>query len=131
MAQQVLLKVDNLSKYFELEKNTTLQAVSNVSFQIKKGETFGIVGESGCGKSTLGRTIIGLYKASNGQILYNDTNMENISEKDTFSFRRKMQMIFQDPYASKSSFYCARDFGRTFGNSWSVSYKGRKKCKDR
>lgn len=100
MAQQVLLKVDNLSKYFELEKNTTLQAVSNVSFQIKKGETFGIVGESGCGKSTLGRTIIGLYKASNGQILYNDTNMENISEKDTFSFRRKMQMIFQDPYAS-------------------------------
>jgi len=100
MAHQVLLKVENLSKYFELEKNTTLQAVSNVSFQIKKGETFGIVGESGCGKSTLGRTIIGLYKASNGQILYNDTNMENISEKDTFSFRRKMQMIFQDPYAS-------------------------------
>ena len=100
MTQQVLLKVENLSKYFELEKNTTLQAVSNVSFHIKKGETFGIVGESGGGKSTLGRTIIGLYKASNGQILYNDMNMESISEKDTFSFRRKMQMIFQDPYAS-------------------------------
>lgn len=100
MAQQVLLKVENVSKHFELEKNTTLQAVSNVSFSIKKGETFGIVGESGCGKSTLGRTIMGLYRASNGQVLYNDTNMESMSEKDAFSFRRKMQMIFQDPYAS-------------------------------
>ena len=100
MTQQVLLKVDNVSKHFELEKNMTLQAVSNVSFHIKRGETFGIVGESGCGKSTLGRTIIGLYKTSNGQILYNDTNLESVSTKDTFAFRRKMQMIFQDPYAS-------------------------------
>ncbi|KLV22501.1 ABC transporter ATP-binding protein [Niallia circulans] len=100
MTQQVLLKVENVSKHFELEKNTTLQAVSNVSFSIKKGETFGIVGESGCGKSTLGRTIMGLYKASNGQVLYNDINMGSMSEKDNFSFRRKMQMIFQDPYAS-------------------------------
>ena len=100
MTQQVLLKVENVSKHFELEKNTTLQAVSNVSFSIKKGETFGIVGESGCGKSTFGRTIMGLYKASNGQVLYNDINMGSMSEKDNFSFRRKMQMIFQDPYAS-------------------------------
>lgn len=100
MTQQVLLKVENVSKHFELEKNTILQAVSNVSFSIKKGETFGIVGESGCGKSTLGRTIMGLYKASNGQVLYNDINMGSMSEKDNFSFRRKMQMIFQDPYAS-------------------------------
>lgn len=100
MTQQVLLKVENVSKHFELEKNTTLQAVSNVSFSIKKGETFGIVGESGCGKSTLGRTIMGLYKASNGQVLYNDINMGSMSEKDNYSFRRKMQMIFQDPYAS-------------------------------
>lgn len=100
MTQQVLLKVENVSKHFELEKNTTLQAVSNVSFSIKKGETFGIVGESGCGKSTLGRTIMGLYKASNGQVLYNDINMGSMSEKDNFLFRRKMQMIFQDPYAS-------------------------------
>lgn len=100
MTQQVLLKVENVSKQFELEKNTTLQAVSNVSFSIKKGETFGIVGESGCGKSTLGRTIMGLYKASNGQVLYNGINMRSMSEKDNFSFRRKMQMIFQDPYAS-------------------------------
>lgn len=100
MSQQVLLEVKKVSKHFELEKNMTLQAVNDVTFHIHKGETFGIVGESGCGKSTLGRTIIGLYKSSDGEIVYNKQNLEVLKEKDKLAFQRKIQMIFQDPYAS-------------------------------
>ncbi|WP_445490682.1 ABC transporter ATP-binding protein [Niallia sp. 03133] len=100
MSQQVLLKVEKLSKNFTLDHNVQLQAVNEVSFHINKGETFGIVGESGCGKSTLGRTIIGLYKSSKGTIHYDNKKMETLREKEKFSFYQKMQMIFQDPYAS-------------------------------
>lgn len=100
MSDQVLLSVKNVSKHFDLDKNVQLQAVNEVSFEIKKGETFGVVGESGCGKSTLGRTIIGLYKSSQGEIRYNNKNTEALTEDEKFIHHRKMQMIFQDPYAS-------------------------------
>ncbi|MFT8320290.1 MAG: oligopeptide/dipeptide ABC transporter ATP-binding protein [Bacillus sp. (in: firmicutes)] len=100
MSQQVLLKVENVSKTFTLDRNEQLLAVNDVSFHINKGETFGIVGESGCGKSTLGRTIIGLYKSSKGEITYNNKKMETLGEKEKTLFYQKMQMIFQDPYAS-------------------------------
>ncbi|WHY34439.1 ATP-binding cassette domain-containing protein [Cytobacillus firmus] len=100
MAKEALLQVNNLKKHFSMGKGQTLKAVDDVSFHIKQGETFGIVGESGCGKSTAGRTIIGLYNRTEGEVLYEGKNVHNMTEKERFAFHRKMQMIFQDPYAS-------------------------------
>jgi peptide/nickel transport system ATP-binding protein len=98
--QQALLEVKNLKKYFHLGKNEVLKAVDGVSFQINRGETFGIVGESGCGKSTAGRTIIGLYDRTDGEVIFNGKDIHKLNNKEMFSFHRQMQMIFQDPYAS-------------------------------
>lgn len=84
---------------FTLEK-TIVHAVNDVSFTVKKGETFSIVGESGCGKSTLARTIIGLYKPNSGAILYQGKRIDTLSEKEWLPYRAKMQMVFQNPYAS-------------------------------
>jgi peptide/nickel transport system ATP-binding protein len=100
MENQVLLEVNNLKKYFFLNKKETLKAVDGVSFHIHKGETFGIVGESGCGKSTAGRTIIGLYDHTEGEVIYDGKKVHSLNHKEKFEFHRKMQMIFQDPYAS-------------------------------
>jgi peptide/nickel transport system ATP-binding protein len=71
-----------------------------VSLSIKKGETLSVVGESGCGKSTLARVVLGLYAPNSGQVLYKDKRIDNLSHKEMLPFRKKMQMIFQDPYAS-------------------------------
>lgn len=100
MDTQALLEVKSLKKYFNMGKAGVLKAVDDVSFQIFKGETFGVVGESGCGKSTIGRTIIGLYDATDGEVLYNGKNIHKMNNKERFAFHKKMQMIFQDPYAS-------------------------------
>jgi peptide/nickel transport system ATP-binding protein len=100
MPNEALLKVNNLKKHFSMGKGQTLKAVDDVSFHIRKGETFGIVGESGCGKSTAGRTIIGLYDRTEGEVIYGGRNVHIMTEKERFAFHRKMQMIFQDPYAS-------------------------------
>jgi peptide/nickel transport system ATP-binding protein len=95
-----LLQVNNLKKYFNLSKGEILKAVDGVTFHIHKGETLGIVGESGCGKSTAGRTIIGLYDLTDGEVIYHGKNIHSMNSKERFSFHRQMQMIFQDPYAS-------------------------------
>jgi peptide/nickel transport system ATP-binding protein len=95
-----LLQVNNLKKYFNIGKGEILKAVDGVTFHIHKGETLGIVGESGCGKSTAGRTIIGLYDSTDGEVIYNGKNIHSMNSKERFSFHRQMQMIFQDPYAS-------------------------------
>lgn len=100
MEDQVLLEVKNLKKHFSLGKGETLKAVDGISFNVLKGETFGVVGESGCGKSTAGRTIIGLYDQTDGEVIFKGNNIHNMNEKERFSFYRNMQMIFQDPYAS-------------------------------
>ncbi|MEH7344450.1 oligopeptide/dipeptide ABC transporter ATP-binding protein [Bacillus sp. JJ1532] len=100
MTNEALLEVKHLKKHFSLGKGQILKAVDDVSFYIKKGETFGIVGESGCGKSTAGRTIIGLYDRTEGEVIFEGKNVHEMNEKEKFAFHRKMQMIFQDPYAS-------------------------------
>lgn len=98
--KEVLVKVQNLKKYFEVGKDVYLKAIDDVSFDIYKGETLGLVGESGCGKSTTGRTILNIYKATDGTVEFNGKNVHKMNSKDKKEFNKKAQMIFQDPYAS-------------------------------
>lgn len=100
MAEDHILEVKNLKKHFHLGGNRILKAVDGLSFAIKRGETFGLVGESGCGKSTAGRTIIRLYEATDGEVLFNGLNINKLSGNDKKQYNRNMQMVFQDPYAS-------------------------------
>lgn len=95
-----VLEVKNLCKYFEVGRGLTLKAVDNVSFEIAAGETLGLVGESGCGKTTCGRTCIGLYKQTSGEVNYNGKDIYKLKGRDLLNFRKETQMIFQDPYAS-------------------------------
>ncbi len=94
-----LLEVRNLKKYFPVP-NGTLHAVDDVTFNLNKGETLGIVGESGCGKSTLGKTILRLTNPTSGQVIYNGRDIAAISDKEFVKLRPELQMIFQDPMSS-------------------------------
>ena len=96
---EILLEAKNLTKYFSTKKGQ-LHAVDNVSFHIDKGETLGLVGESGCGKSTTGRVLIRLLEANSGQILYKGKDVLKYSGQEMKEARRKMQIVFQDPYSS-------------------------------
>ncbi|GAB4564519.1 MAG: ATP-binding cassette domain-containing protein [Geothermobacteraceae bacterium] len=111
-----LLSVRNLTRHFDISgglldqirfsggrfhrQKTLVRAVNNISFDILPGETFSVVGESGCGKSTLGRTIMGLYAPNAGEIHYRGDRIDNLDPRSLLPYRRKMQMVFQDPYAS-------------------------------
>lgn len=103
---EYLLEINNLRKFFPIRKgffggNTSyVKAVDDVSFKIRRGETLGLVGESGCGKTTCGRTVLKLYEPTGGEILYNGENITKYSSNQMLDYRRKMQIIFQDPYAS-------------------------------
>jgi oligopeptide/dipeptide ABC transporter ATP-binding protein len=94
-----LIEVQNLKKYFIVPAGL-LHAVDNVSFTIEKGETLGVVGESGCGKSTLGRTIIRLQEATGGHILLDGEDITHVSGQKLREVRKKVQIVFQDPYSS-------------------------------
>jgi oligopeptide/dipeptide ABC transporter ATP-binding protein len=94
-----LIEIKNLSKYFEVPAGL-LHAVENISFTIEKGKTLGVVGESGCGKSTLGRTMIRLQEATAGHILLNGEDITHASGKKLKEVRKKVQIVFQDPYSS-------------------------------
>ena len=100
--EQPLIQVKNLKQYFNINmgwfKNKPLKAVDDVSFNINKGETLGLVGESGCGKTTVGRTILHLYKPTSGEVIYNGNPIK--TKADIKKFREKATMVFQDPYSS-------------------------------
>ena len=102
-----LVLVDQLKKHFPIRQGLiidreigSVKAVDGISFSIQRGETLGLVGESGCGKTTAGRTILGLYPITSGRVLVTGISLENASKEQMKLFRRKAQIIFQDPYAS-------------------------------
>jgi len=105
-SNDTLLRVDDLVMHFPIYRGViqrqvgAVRAVDGVSFEVKRGETLGLVGESGCGKSTTGRTILQLYKPTGGQVHFEGVDLVNLKGEGLRQMRRKMQMIFQDPYAS-------------------------------
>ena len=106
MENEVILKVENLKKYFPIKGGFfgktvgNVRAVDDISLEIKKGETLGIVGESGCGKSTTGRAILQLLKPTDGKIYFKGQRIDGMKKSELRSIRPKMQLIFQDPYSS-------------------------------
>ena len=97
---RALLEVKDLKKHFRVGRGMTLKAVDGISLEIKKGETFGLVGESGYGKSTVGRTLVRLYEPSAGQVVFGGTDIHRTTGEEAKALSRKMQMVFQDPQAS-------------------------------
>ncbi|HQU37172.1 MAG TPA: ATP-binding cassette domain-containing protein, partial [Anaerolineales bacterium] len=102
----VLVRVDNLVKHFPIMRGLfqkqvgAVRAVDGLSFEVKRGETLGLVGESGCGKSTTGRAVLQLYRPTSGNVHFDGTDLTKIKGEELRAMRRKMQMIFQDPFAS-------------------------------
>ena len=102
---QILLETKDLQKHFPIKdffgrKKQAVKAVDGITFQIIKGETFGLVGESGCGKSTLGRTLIRMYEATGGQIIFDGEDITKLEGAKLQPYHKRMQIIFQDPYSA-------------------------------
>jgi oligopeptide transport system ATP-binding protein len=105
--QEPLVQVRNLKKYFPIQRGMVIQrhvgdvkAVDDVSFDVLRGETLGLVGETGCGKTTVGRTILRLYEPTGGNVIFDGVDLVSLNESELRRMRQRMQMIFQDPYAS-------------------------------
>lgn len=116
MAEDVILTVNNLTKYFPISSGLfrhkeagLVKAVDGVSFTIHEGETLGLVGESGCGKSTLGKCILQLFRPTSGEVLFRGTNLCQLSDHELRTVRRKLQVIFQDPFDSLNPRFTAAD----------------------
>ena len=131
--KQTLVKVQHLKKYFPIHQGVIIQrhlgdvkAVDDVTFDIYKGETLGLVGESGSGKTTVGRTILHLHKPTDGRVLFEGTNLTELNEDGMRPIRQRMQIIFQDPYASLNP---RMPIGHTIGEPLEVhkGLKGRAK----
>ena len=110
-----LVQVEDLKVYFPIKSGLVLdrhvgdiKAVDGVSFEIQRGETLGLVGESGCGKSTVGRAMLRLYEATAGKVIFDGSDISKLGESELRTLRRRMQMIFQDPYASLNPRHCGR-----------------------
>src|SRR5574340_952901 len=110
-----LITVENLVMHFPIYRGVVrrqvgaVHAVDGISFQVKQGETLGLVGESGCGKSTTGRTILQLYKPTSGKVYFKDKELTKLKPEAMRLMRREMQMVFQDPYASLNPRMTVRD----------------------
>ena len=111
MSESIVLEVRNLTKHFKVGNSgkQVVHAVDNVSFQLAKGKTLGLVGESGCGKSSCARTIIRIYEPTSGRIILDGQDITEMDQKTLQPIRKKMQMIFQDPYASLNARMTVRD----------------------
>jgi peptide/nickel transport system ATP-binding protein len=131
-----LVEVENLRVWFPIKSGIILdrhigdiKAVDDVSFEIQRGETLGLVGESGCGKSTVGRTILRLYEPTAGRIVFDGKDITTLSQNEIRPLRRRMQMVFQDPYASLNP---RHSFGRIVGEPLRVhGLSGRKESSSR
>ncbi len=95
-----VIEIRNLKKHFKVKNKGTLHAVDGISFSVNPGETLGLVGESGCGKSTVGNVIMRLHKATEGEVLYKASSVLDSKGSESMEFRKKIQIIFQDPYSS-------------------------------
>lgn len=116
MAENIILEVNNLTKYFPIASGLIMQrkvaevkAVDGISFAIHEGETLGLVGESGCGKTTVGKCILQLYRPTSGEVIFDGQDLCNLTEKQLRPLRRKLQVIFQDPYDSLNPRFTAAD----------------------
>ena len=98
--KEPLLEVRNLKKYFKTSGGAEVKAVDDVSFTIYRGETLGMVGESGCGKTTCGRTAMGVYPRTGGEVLFDGKDVHRMKGAEYLAFTRRAQIIYQDPYAS-------------------------------
>jgi oligopeptide/dipeptide ABC transporter ATP-binding protein len=104
--KEIILKVINLKMHFPVRRGLLnkvrghVKAVDDISFEIPKGKTFGLVGESGCGKTSAGKCVLRIYEPTDGQIIYNGNNIEKYTHQEMEAIRRDIQMIFQDPYSS-------------------------------
>src|ERR1051325_10537628 len=100
MTQSSLVQIQNLKKYYPASGKQLVRAVDDVSFTIERGETLGLVGESGCGKTTVGRCILRLLEPTSGTVKFDRQDLARLSGRDLRALRRRMQIVFQGPYAS-------------------------------
>ena len=110
---EIILEIKDLKKYFPLANGKTVKAVDGVSMKLFKGETLGLVGESGCGKSTIAYTVVGMYGATEGEILYKGEDLAKKGYKRSLKQKGEIQIVFQDPGSSLNS-------RRTIGKSMAV-----------
>src|ERR671924_2183296 len=127
-----LVELQDLKVYFPIKSGIVLdrhvgdiKAVDGVSLEIKRGETVGLVGESGCGKSTVGRTILRLYEPTDGRIVFDGQDITHLGERELRPLRRRMQMVFQDPFSSLNP---RHSVGRIVGEPLRVHGLSRRKA---